>query len=318
MTRRNIARIVIGRLLQALPVILLATIFVFSLVKLLPGDIAVTLAGDNPSDARIAEIRALYGLDQPFLLQYGHWLWNALHGDLSRSLLSGEQVTTAIMRQFPNTLLIVWLAILISLALGVPLGIAAATKPGSIIDRLVMLISSVGVATPYFWLGMLLVEIFALNLGWLPATGAKSLLAAPLDAVRSAILPAMAIAAGGIAQISRQLRASLIDVLSSQFVRTLHAKGLSSGAILWKHGLKNVGVNLLTVTGLLVNNMLAATVVVEAVFAIPGMGNLIVHAAIQRDMPMVQGVILAMVVVVVIVNLVTDLLCAAIDPRIGA
>jgi peptide/nickel transport system permease protein len=318
MTRRNIARIVVGRLLQALPVIFLATFFVFSLLKLLPGDIAVTLAGDNPSDARIAEIRALYGLDQPFLVQYGRWLLNALHGDLSRSLLSGEQVISAIMRQFPNTLLIVCLAILISLALGVPLGIAAATKPGGITDRLVMLISSIGVATPSFWLGMLLVEFFALNLGWLPATGAKSLMAAPLEAVRYAILPATAIAAGGIAQISRQLRASLIDVLSSQFVRTLHAKGLTPAAILWKHGLKNVGVNLLTVTGLLVNNMLAATVVVEAVFAIPGMGNLIVHAAIQRDMPMVQGVILAMVVVVITVNLITDLLCAAIDPRIDA
>jgi peptide/nickel transport system permease protein len=165
---------------------------------------------------------------------------------------------------------------------------------------------------------MLLVDLFALRLNWLPATGAKSLSVAPLDAIQHAILPAMAIAAGGIAAISRQLRASLMDILSSQFVRTLTAKGLSPSAILWKHGLKNVGVNLLTVTGLLVNNMLAATVVVEAVFAIPGMGNLIVRAAIQRDLPMVQGVIFAMVIVVILVNLITDLLCATIDPRIEA
>ncbi len=318
MARRSTTRIIGGRLLQALPVVFLATFIVFSILKLIPGDIAVTLAGDNATDARLAEIRSLYGLDQPFFVQYGAWLLKAVQGDLSKSLLSGEPVIAAIARQFPNTLLIVCLAVIISLIVGVPLGIAAATRPGGIVDRLVTFVSSLGIATPYFWLGMLLVDLFALRLNWLPATGAKSLSAAPLEAIRHAILPAMAIAAGGIAAISRQLRASLMDILSSQFVRTLTAKGLSPSAILWKHGLKNVGVNLLTVTGLLVNNMLAATVVVEAVFAIPGMGNLIVRAAIQRDLPMVQGVIFAMVIVVILVNLVTDLLCATIDPRIDA
>jgi peptide/nickel transport system permease protein len=318
MARRSTTHIVGSRLVQSLPVILLATFIVFSLLKLLPGDIAVTLAGDNASDARIAEIRTLYGLDRPFLVQYGTWLVDALQGDLSRSLLTGEAVANSIGRAFPNTLLIVTIALVLALLTGIPMGITAAIKPGGWVDKLVSLIASFGVAVPSFWFAMILVAEISLKLNWLPATGARSFSTAPVDAIRHALLPAIAIAAYGMAEVARQLRGSLLEVLSSQFVRTLHAKGLSMWAILWKHGLKNVGVNLLTIISLLVNRMLAATVVVEAVFAIPGMGSLIVRGAIQRDFPIVQGVVFAMVIVVITVNLITDLLCAAVDPRIDA
>ena len=317
MGQTNALKVVGRRLLQAAPVIVLATFIVFALLKLLPGDVAVTLAGDNASDERIAEIRKIYGLDQPFLVQYGAWLWKALHFDLSRSLLSGEQVIVSIFRCFPNTLLIVAIALTLALVTGVPLGVMAATRPDSLVDRIVMAIASLGIAVPNFWLAMILVSFFSLKWMWFPATGAVAFSKSPIDAIYHAILPALALAAGGMAEVARQVRGSLLDVLSSQHVRTLHAKGLSPRVILWKHGLKNVGVNLLTVTSLLANRMLAATVVVEAVFAIPGMGNLIVHAAIQRDLPVVQGVVLAMVVVVIFVNLVADLLCALVDPRIG-
>lgn len=305
------------RLLQAAPVIVLATFIVFALLKLLPGDVAVTLAGDNASEERIAEIRKIYGLDQPFLVQYGAWLWKALHFDLSRSLLSGEQVLTSILRCFPNTLLIVAMALSLALVTGVPLGVAAATRPDSFIDRVVMAIASLGIAVPNFWLAMILVSLFSLKWNLFPATGSVPFSRSPTDAMYHAALPALALAAGGMAEVARQVRGSLLDILSSQHVRTLHAKGLPPHVILWKHGLKNVGVNLLTVTSLLANRMLAATVVVEAVFAIPGMGNLIVHAAIQRDFPVVQGVVLAMVVVVILINLLADLLCAMVDPRVG-
>jgi peptide/nickel transport system permease protein len=318
MARRSTTHIVGSRLVQSLPVILLATFIVFSLLKLLPGDIAVTLAGDNASDARIAEIRSIYGLDRPFLVQYGTWLVDALRGDLSRSLLTGEAVANSISRAFPNTLLIVTIALFLALLTGIPMGIIAAIKPGGWVDKLVSLIASFGVAVPSFWFAMILVAEISLKLNWLPATGARSFSTAPVDAIRHALLPAIAIAAYGMAEVARQLRGSLLEVLSSQFVRTLHAKGLSMWAILWKHGLKNVGVNLLTIISLLVNRMLAATVVVEAVFAIPGMGSLIVRGAIQRDFPIVQGVVFAMVIVVITVNLITDLLCAAVDPRIDA
>lgn len=317
MLTRARRRLIARRLLQVAPVVVLATFIVFGLLKLVPGDIALTLAGDNASDERIAEIRQIYGLDRPFLVQYASWLWKALHGDLSKSLLSGEPVLTSIARSFPNTLLIVAMALAIALAIGIPLGIAAASRPGSIFDKSIMAVASIGVAVPNFWLAMILVAIFALQLNWFPATGSTPLSAGVWDAVRHALLPALALAAGGIAEVSRQLRSSLVDILSSQAVRTLHAKGLAPSVILWKHGLKNVSVNLLTVISLLANRLLAATVVVEAVFAIPGMGNLIVNAAIHRDFPVVQGVVFAMVLVVVTINLLADVLYGVLDPRIA-
>jgi peptide/nickel transport system permease protein len=312
------SRALIGRrLLQVVPVVVLATFIVFGLIKLLPGDVAVTLAGENATDQRIAEIRHLYGLDRSFFIQYAGWAWNALHGDLSRSLLSGEPVADEIMRCFPTTLLIVALALVFSLAIGIPLGITAATKPGTWLDGSIMGLASLGVAVPNFWLAMILVATFALTYTIFPATGSVAFSANPAEALRHAILPATALAAGGIAEVARQLRSSLVEILSSQHVRTLHAKGLAPSSILWKHGLKNVSVNLLTVAGLLANRLLAATVVVEAVFAVPGMGNLIVRAAIERDFPVVQGVVFAMVVVVIAINLLVDLLASLLDPRIG-
>jgi peptide/nickel transport system permease protein len=317
MLTRARRRLIARRLLQVVPIVVLATFIVFGLLKLVPGDIALTLAGDNASDERIAEIKQLYGLDRPFLIQYASWLWKALHGDLSKSLLSGEPVLTSIARSFPNTLLIVALALTIALIVGIPLGIAAASRPDGLLDKTIMAVASVGIAVPNFWLAMILVAIFALQLNWLPATGSAPLSAGIGEALGHAILPALALAAGGIAEVSRQLRSSLVDILSSQAVRTLHAKGLSPSLILWKHGLKNVSVNLLTVISILANRLLAATVVVEAVFAIPGMGNLIVHAAIHRDFPVVQGVVFAMVLVVVTINLLADVLYGVLDPRIA-
>ena len=304
------------RLMQALPVLLFATFVVFGLLKLVPGDIAVALAGDNASEARLAEIRTIYGLDKPFLVQYGNWLWHATQFDLSRSLMSGEAVIVSIARCLPNTALIVCMALLIALVVGVPLGMLAAARRNTWVDGFVMTIASLGVAVPSFWLAMVLIAFFALQLNWLPATGSASLSDAPADALRHALLPALALAAGGIAEVSRQLRSSLVDILSSQQVRTLHAKGLSPVAILWKHGLKNVGVNLLTVVTLLANRMLAATVVIEAVFAIPGMGGLIVQGALSRDFPVVQGVVFVMVLIVITINLIADLLYGVIDPRL--
>lgn len=304
------------RLLQAAPVIVFATFIVFSLLKIVPGDVAVTLAGENATEQRIAEIRQLYGLDRPFLVQYGSWLWKALHGDLSMSLLSSEPVLTSIARSLPNTLLIVSIALLLALVIGIPLGIIAARHPGSLVDKVLMSIASLGVAVPNFWLAMILVSLFALERNWFPATGAVPLAVDPWQAVRHALLPAIALASGGVSEVARQLRSSLADILSSQQVRTLHAKGVAPFTILWKHGLKNVSVNLLTVIALLANRLLAATVVVEAVFAVPGMGSLIVHAAVHRDFPVVQGVVFVMVLIVIAINLTTDALYRIVDPRV--
>ena len=239
-----------------------------------------------------------------------------MQGDLSRSLLSGEKVAESIARAFPNTLLIVSVALALALLTGIPMGIFAAIKPNGWVDKIVSMIASLGVAIPGFWLAMILVAEISLKLNLLPATGSRPFFADPVQALRHALLPGIAISAYGMAEVARQLRGSLLEVLSSQYVRTLHAKGLSMSRILWQHGLKNVAVNLFTIISTLVNRMFAATVVVEAVFAIPGMGSLIVRGAIQRDFPIVQGVVFAMVIVVILVNLIADLLCAVVDPRI--
>ena len=315
-TRQNQWGFLWRRLLQAAPVIVFATFIVFSLLKIVPGDVAVTLAGENATEQRIAEIRQLYGLDRPFLVQYGSWLWKALHGDLSMSLLSSEPVLTSIARSLPNTLLIVSIALLLALVIGIPLGIIAARHPGSLVDKVLMSIASLGVAVPNFWLVMILVSLFALERNWFPATGAVPFAVDPWEAVRHALLPTIALASGGVSEVARQLRSSLADILSSQQVRTLHAKGGPPFTILWKHGLKNVSVNLLTVIALLANRLLAATVVVEAVFAVPGMGSLIVHAAVHRDFPVVQGVVFVMVLIVIAINLTTDALYRIVDPRV--
>jgi len=305
------------RLLQAIPVLLLATFSVFMLLKLLPGDVAITLAGENASVERIEEIRRLKGLDQPLIAQYVQWVLGAVQGDLSESLLSGEPVSTTLARVFPNTLFIVLYAVTLSVVVGVPLGILAASRAGGLGDKLVMVLTSVGVALPNFWIAMIFVVIFALNRSWFPATGFVSPFEDPLAALWYATLPAVALAASGMAEVGRQLRSSLVETLHSQHFRTLHAKGLPFRSILWKHGLRNVSVNLLTVISLLISRTLAATVVVEVVFAIPGMGNTIVNATLQRDFPVVQGAVLVMVLTVITVNLVTDILYSILDPRIA-
>jgi peptide/nickel transport system permease protein len=314
---RDRMRLIGRRLVQFVPVIVMATFIVFGLMQLVPGDIAVTLAGENASAARIAELRTLYGLDRPMLVQYGSWLWNAMHGDLAKSMLSGEPVIKAILHRFPTTLTVVLYALILSLLVGVPMGILAALRPGSRIDGFVTSVASLGVAVPNFWLAMLLVATFALTWNWFPATGAVPFGKDAMKSLHAATLPAIALAAGGVAEVARQLRGSLVEVLSSQFVRTLHAKGLSPAVILWKHGLKNVSVNLLTVVGLLFNRLLGATVVIEAVFAIPGVGSMVVHSAIQKDFPVIQGVVLAMVLIVITLNLIIDVLYTVVDPRVA-
>ncbi|QCK87856.1 ABC transporter permease [Phreatobacter aquaticus] len=317
MTARDRFRMIGRRTLQFVPVLILSTLVVFSLLQLVPGDPAITLAGESASPARIAEIRQMYGLDQPLPMQYVQWVGKVVRGDLSNSLLSSEKVSTLIAQRFPSTLLIVVLAVLISLAIGIPLGIAAATREGSRTDIAITTLTSVGIALPSFWLAMILVAWLALDWQWFPATGSRAFSEDPLGALRHAILPALALAAGGIAEVTRQLRSSLIAIRSSQFMRTLRAKGLSPTRIVWVHGLKNVAVNLLTVTGLLINRTLGATVVIEAVFAIPGIGSLMVNAAVNKDFPVVQGLTLMLVVLVIAVNLAIDIAYTFVDPRLG-
>jgi peptide/nickel transport system permease protein len=309
-------RVSAWRALQVVPVVILATLVVFLLLQLVPGDPAITLAGENATSAQIEQIRALYGLDQPVIVQYGRWLFHAVQGDLAHSLMSGEDVMRLIVQNIPPTLLIVACALFISMLIGVPLGVLSATNRGGWIDSFITGLASLGVALPNFWLGMILINFLALQNNIFPATGFVAFSVDPAGALWHAFLPALALSAGGIAEIVRQLRSALLEILNSQHVRALRAKGLSETKIIWQHGLKNVSTTLLTVIGLLFNRLLGATVVIEAIFAIPGIGSLMVRSAIAKDFPIVQGVVFAMVILVIAGNLLIDVLYPLFDPRI--
>lgn len=309
-------QILLLRLAYAVPVTLCATFVIYGLIQLVPGDPAITLAGEFPRPEDIERIRQLYKLDQPWVLQYLFWLEGAVQGDLGTSLNSGVPVSDIVLNAFPTTLLVVVMALTLSILIGVPLGVISAIRPGFPSGMIARDISSLGVSIPNFWVAMLLVYYFSLNLRWFPATGAVPLSESYERALWHAALPAIALSVGGMAEIARQLRSALVEMLNSQFVRTLYAKGLPIRSIVWKHGLKNVSVNLLTVVGLQFNRLLGATVIVEAVFALPGIGSALATAAINKDFPIIQGMVLVVVLLVISINLIVDILCSAFDPRL--
>jgi len=313
----KLPRLIGRRLLQLIPIIVFATFVVFMLMQLMPGDPALMLAGDYATKARIAEIRHLYGFDQPLIVQYGIWLWHAVQGNLGNSLFSSEAVTQLIAHRLPNTIVLAVYSLVMAAVIGIPLGVIAATRQGSRLDNFVTSLASLGVAMPSFWLGIVLVAQFSLKLHVFPATGAVPFTSDPLQSLLYATLPAIALAVGVVAVLARQIRSALLEVLNSQYMRTLRAKGLSSSSILWKHGMRNVSATMLTILGLQVNRLFSGAVVIEAVFAIPGVGSLVSYSAINKDFPVVQGVVLVIVTIVIVVNLVVDVLSALLDPRVA-
>jgi peptide/nickel transport system permease protein len=295
---------------------LLATFVVFILMQLVPGDPATAIAGMEATPERLAEIRADLGLDRPVVVQYVDWLGNAVQGDLGTSLWTGQPVTEIIKERLPATLQVVGFAIVLAVIIGVPVGVLAAVRPGSARDRALTGVSTLGVAVPNFWLGMVLIYLFAIKLGWLPSSGFRGISSGFGEFVRYSILPAFAMATVGAAEIIRQLRGSLLDVMSSDYIRTARSKGLPKRTIIVRHGLRNASVTLLTVIGLLANRLVGATVVVEAVFAIPGAGSMVVEAVRQRDYPLIQGMVLVLAIIVLLNNALVDVLYRRIDPRI--
>lgn len=309
-------RYLLRRVLTLIPTMLLATFVVFGLLQLVPGDPALVIAGEYATEERVAEIRDQLGLNDSLLTQYWHWLSNAVRGDLGNSLIDRVNVFDEIMRRLPATLTIVVGALIISAVVGVLIGVAAATRPRSKRDTVLTGISTFGVAVPNFWLAMVLVTIFSLKLGWLPATDSVGITENPWEAFKHALLPSIALGAVGAAEMARQVRSALLGVLQSDFIRTCKAKGLSPRRIMWKHALRSAGIPAITTFGLLVNRFLGATVVIEAVFGITGVGSMIVEATFNLDFPVVQGVVLVMVVLVVTVNFLVDVAYRAIDPRV--
>ncbi len=304
------------RILSTIPVMLFVAFFVFSLLYLAPGDPAAIIAGDQATPADIDRIRASLGLDRPFLVRFGEWLWRILHGDLGTSIFTNLPVSHMISQRLEPTLSLMLLTVVLSLLVAIPIGVLAAWKQGSWIDRVVMVVAVFGFSTPVFVVGYLLAYIFALKLGWLPVQGFVPISRGFWPFLRTLILPAVALGLIYIALIARITRATMLEVLSQDYVRTARAKGVGQSGILYVHALKNAAVPIVTVVGLGVALLIGGAVVTETVFAIPGLGRLTTDAILQRDYPVIQGVVLMFSFAYVIVNLVVDLLYTLFDPRI--
>ncbi len=304
------------RVLATLPVMAVVALFVFSLLYIAPGDPAAIIAGDQASAEDIARIRISLGLDRPFAVRFGEWLWRVLHGDLGTSIFTNLSVTHMIGQRVGPSLSLMLLTLLLSVAVAVPVGVLAAARVGSWLDRLVMLAAVVGFSVPVFVIGYGLAYVFALQLDWLPVQGYVPLAQGLWPWLSRLILPTLALSGIYIALIARTTRAAMLEVLGQDYVRTARAKGLATLPVLYLHALKNASVPIVTVIGLGVALLIGGAVVTESVFAIPGIGRLVVDAILRRDYPVIQGVTLLFSLLYVLVNLGVDLLYVVLDPRI--
>lgn len=304
------------RLIWAPVLLLVVTALSFVLVSLTPGDAARQILGVDATPESYANLRAQLGLDLPLYEQYGNWLTRLFTGDLGTSLFSGESVTALLNQRLPVTLSLVAGAILVSLVVGVGIGVLSAVRGGSL-GRAVDVLALVGFAVPAFWLGALLISWFAVDLEWFPATGYVALDESPIDWLKSILLPVIALSVSGVAAIAKQTREAMLDALGSEYIRVAHANGIAPGSIYLQHALKNAGIRVITVTGVQAVSLLGGTVVIENVFALPGLGSLAVNATLQHDIPVIQGVIVYFTVMVIVVNLVIDLAYGWINPRVG-
>jgi peptide/nickel transport system permease protein len=307
--------VIVRRLVVMLPVLALATFFVYGLVAVIPGNPAVALAGDNPTPQRIAEISHLMGLDRPFLVRYFEWLGHAVRFDLGHSLYSSSPVWDEIKARIPATASLAILTLLLSFVVGSIAGTIAGMRQGRALDRGTTLGVSLGVAIPNFWLGLVLVIILALNLRLLPAVGYVPLTENPWQWFLHLILPSIALGAATAAEIARQARSAVIQVVSEDYVRTARAKGLPPWKVVIKHVLKNAAVPVVTVSGLQAARLVGGTVIIEQIFAMPGLGSFAYAATVRRDFPQIQGVVLVCAVFILLINLLVDLSYAYFNPR---
>jgi peptide/nickel transport system permease protein len=305
-----------SRLLQALPVLLLVSALSFAIVWIVPGDVAAEMAGPTATAEELARLRARLGLDKPWLEQVTGWYLALAQGDLGESILLRQGVAEAILSRLPVTLALTGLALAIALAAGVALGVLAAIRAGRVADRAAMATALIGFSLPDFWLGLVLVYVFAVQLGWLPSGGFVPFAEDPLGWLRSLALPASALALTQIGLFARMTRAAMLEVLRQDYVRTARAKGMPGRIVIFKHALANALIPVVTVAGISAGVLLGGAVVIEQVFSLPGVGRLIVGAIQRRDYPVIQGGLLLTATIFVMVNLVVVLLYAAIDPRI--
>lgn len=308
---------VVRRLLVAVPVMGFVALFVFGLLYLAPGDPAAIMAGEFATPEDVERIRAKLGLSEPFLVRFGHWVWGLLHGDLGVSLFTNQPVTMMILPRMEPTFLLMLMTLVISVSIAVPIGAVAAWRHNTAIDRTVMVLAVLSFSLPSFVVGYLLAYTFGLSLRWLPVQGYKSISEAGLlAAMRSLVLPAFALGSVYIGLIARISRATMLDSLSQDYVRTARAKGVREGSVVFQHALKNCSVPIITTIGSGVALLIGGAIVTETVFAIPGIGRLTVDAILRRDYPVIQGVVILFSFLYVLVNLIVDILYTLFDPRI--
>lgn len=302
------ASYIIRRLLLVIPVLLGVSLLVFSMVRLIPGDPAIFIAGEHASSADIEAIREQFGLTRSLPVQYTIFLGNLLRGDLGRSTRTDRPVTREIWERFPDTLQLTSASMLIASLVGLIAGIISATRPYSIIDYTAMVGAMIGVSAPVFWLGLMLMLLFSVRLNWLPAVGSGT--------ISHLILPALTLGAASTAVIARMTRSSMLEVFGQDYVRTARSKGLKENRVIVKHALRNSLVPVITIMGLRFGTLLGGAVLTEIVFAWPGVGRLMVDSILARDYPVVQGAVLVVAMTFIFVNLAVDLLYSFIDPRI--
>jgi len=308
---------VLRRLAQLLPVLLVASLLIFAMIYAVPGGPVAAIVGENATPEQIAAVTQQFGLDRPVLVQYASWLKSALVGDLGASLHSREPVLTLIGQRLPATLQLALAATLVGLLLGIPVAVVSALKPGSWLDRLLSAWSALALGVPTFWVGILLILLFAVQLRLLPSASAYvPFWESPVQAFRNTLLPAVTLGLFVSGIFARFLRASLVAELRSDYVRTARSKGLRERTVVVRHVMRNALLPFVTVVGLMMASFVGGTVVTEAVFTYPGLGRLLITAISTRDYPLIQGCILVILVMYMLINLMVDVLYAYIDPRI--
>jgi peptide/nickel transport system permease protein len=310
-------RFIVARLVGTIPVVVILSIGVFLMLHLTPGDPVQIMLGQDADPQTIAAVRAELGLDQPLPIQYLRWAGNALRGDLGRSIRTHEPVADAIVERLPVTIELSVLALAISIALGIPAGIIAAMRRNSGVDLASTGVALIGISLPSFFLGILLILVFAQWLRWVPPSGFTPIIQSPLQNLKQMFMPAVALGAALAGIVARLTRSSVLEVLEADYMRTARSKGLSQSATIIRHGLQNALLPVVTVVGLQVGALLGGAILIETIFALPGVGRLAVDSIFARDFPIVQGVVLFLALVRILSNLIADLLYGRLDPRIA-
>ena len=304
-------RYIVRRVLFLIPVLLGVAFCVFTLLYLTPGDPARMVLGDLATEDAVQEFRNREGLNDPFLVQFGNYVWKAVtKGDIGRSYITKRSVAQEVLAAFPATLKLSALAMVIAILVGLPCGILSAIKQYSLFDTVTMIFAMIGLSMPVFWLGLLLILLFSVRLRWLPSSG--------FGTFKAMILPAVSLSAQAISMVTRMTRSSMLEVVRADYIRTARAKGQKESVVIWVHALHNALIPVVTLCGLQFGHLLAGAILTESIFAIPGVGRLMVTSIMQRDYPMVQGGVLFIAIAFSIVNLLVDLVYAYIDPRIKA